>query len=110
MLGIYQSGAASGIIVRIEGKARRIRLNESINGWQLQSVQERAAIFTSAGQTRELPLLRAKVGSAAADPMARVPATANAPLPPPTPAAAPSAPEAATPPPPAAPRKSRFGP
>ena len=115
VLGIYQSGAASGIIVRIEGKARRIRLNESINGWQLQSVQERAAIFTSAGQTRELPLLRAKVGSAAADPMARVPATANAPLPPPTPAAAPSAPEAATPPPPpaapaAAPRKSRFGP
>ncbi len=115
VLGIYQSGAASGIIVRIEGKARRIRLNESINGWQLQSVQERAAIFTSAGQTRELPLLRAKVGSAAADPMPRVPATANAPLPPPTPAAAPSAPEAATPPPPpaapaAAPRKSRFGP
>ena len=62
----------------------------------------------------QLPLLRAKVGSAAADPMPRVPATANAPLPPPTPAAAPSAPEAATPPPPAAPaaapRKSRFGP
>jgi hypothetical protein len=115
LMGIYQSGEASGIIVRIEGKNRRIRLNESVNGWQLHSVQERAAVFTSAGQTRELPLLRAKVGSAVADPSVREP---TPPISARLPSASPpvnSAPQGATTQPvPAAPaatgRKSRFGP
>ncbi|MBS0294433.1 MAG: hypothetical protein JSS01_18160 [Proteobacteria bacterium] len=120
VLGTYQSGEASGIIARIEGKSRRIRLNESLNGWQLRTVHERAAIFTNGGQTRELPLLRAKIGSSVADPSARAAPPANAPIAPSSPPAS-SAPEGeslpqaqAQPPATAAPaatqRKSRFGP
>ncbi len=108
LLGIYHSGTSSGAIIQIEGKSRRIRLNESLNGWQLQSVEERSALFSNGGQTRQLPLARAKMGAARADSASALPATGAAP-------AAPAAPAVAQEPAPGGsaaspPRKRRFGP
>lgn len=116
LVGIYQSGPASGIIARIEGKSRRIRVGESLNGWQLHSVQERAALFRNGAQTRELPLQRAKAGTSVADPVTRPAAPPSAPTPPASPAAETVAPPqtqtqpapGAEPAPPG--RRSRFGP
>jgi hypothetical protein len=64
VLGIYQSGDAGGIIAFIDGKNRRIRLNETVSGWQLRSVDDHKAVFANGGRTRELPLTRADIGSA----------------------------------------------
>jgi hypothetical protein len=104
ILGTYQSGTTGGVIARIDGKNRRVRLNETVNGWQLRSVQGNKAVFAGQGQTRELLLERAKMGSAAGTNAA--PASA-APAPLPAQAAQPS---------PAAPQQSgeprrrpRFG-
>lgn len=122
VLGVYAGDAASsGAIVRIDGKGRRIRLGESINGWQLSSVKERSAVFISGGQTRELQLVRSRAGTAVADiPAARAPLlpanmepqaqvletapamTAEPPAAESTPASAPASP--------AARRRPRFGP
>ncbi len=108
LLGIYQSGETSGVIARIDGKNRRIRLSESLLGWQLQSVQERKAVFVSGGQTRELPLMRAKIGSGGAANLPP-PAAAIPPQAPPPQATPPVEPAAQTNPgQPAAPRRSRF--
>lgn len=78
VLGIYQSGDTGGIIAFIDGKNRRIRLNETVSGWQLRSVDGRKAVFANGERTRELPLTRAEIGNAAAAPGA---AGAAAPLP-----------------------------
>jgi hypothetical protein len=68
IVGVFSGGSDSGgAIVRIDGKGRRIRLGESINGWRLTSVKERSAVFTNGGQTREMLLVRSKVSSAGAD-------------------------------------------
>ena len=111
VLGVYQSGQASGIIARIGGKARRIRLNESLNGWQLHAVQERSALFKSGDQTRELPLQRARIGSAAADPATGAATPGNTPMPggSDTPLKAQAQSTASSEPAPPK-RKSRFGP
>lgn len=62
VLGIFQADGMTGIIAKIDGKSRRIRINEVVSGWQLLSVHERGAVFVNSGQTRELVLVRAKVG------------------------------------------------
>ncbi|QXL83551.1 hypothetical protein [Comamonas sp. NLF-1-9] len=77
VLGIFESGALRGVIVRAGGQSRRVRLNEDFNGWQLHAVTERAAVFKSGAQTRELPLKRADLTAARAAP--GVPRPAGAP-------------------------------
>lgn len=123
VVGVFSDGGDSGgAIVRIDGKGRRIRLGESISGWRLASVKERSAVFSSGGQTRELMLVRSKVGAAKADtppsggsraavnvsPQAQVPETMPAGTPTEQPAAEPasvSAPASTT-----IRRRPRFGP
>lgn len=115
VLGTYSGdGVSSGAIVRIDGKGRRVRLGESINGWQLSSVKERSAVFTSGGQTRELPLVRSKMAAGVDVPAARnepPPASPEQQFQMPQVAPAGSAePSAADPAPAATRRRPRFGP
>lgn len=102
LLGVFEGAQTSGAILQVAGKNRRVRLNESVDGWVLQSVQRRAVTFASGGQTRTLSLVRALVNTG---PSATVPA---APIPTP-PQASPVATGATTTPAPA-PVKGRFGP
>ena len=116
LVGTYNSGGGAGVIVQMDGKSRRIRLGEALNGWQLKTIQERVAIFTNGEQSRELPLIRAKIGSAVADPAPAAASAAPVTFAVPVIAAQPDAAPAATPEsaananPVATPRKRRFGP
>lgn len=106
LLGVFEGGQASGVILHVAGKNRRLRLNESVDGWVLQGVQKRAATFVSGDQTRTLSMVRANMG-------AEVTTTATMPVapgysPPQAPTLAKEAIPASTPAPP--PTTRRFGP
>lgn len=58
--GIY-SGSGGGILARIEGKVRRIKINEAIGGWTLKSIEGRQINFVQGTQTRQLPLAYSKL-------------------------------------------------
>lgn len=96
--GIIEGHGAGGAIVQIGGKARRVQLHESVEGWTLSAVKERSATFTRAGQSRVLQLPRAKLqnGPALPPPAASAPPVAAPPAAP-VPAAAAPAPLAAAP-------------
>lgn len=59
LTGLFQGAGDGGVIIRLGDKHRRARLNESVDGWMLASIQERSATFTRAGQSRVLQLPRA---------------------------------------------------
>jgi hypothetical protein len=84
--GMYSSPDGAGIFLNLAGKNRRVRLNESVDGWVLTSIEGRSANFTAAGQLRTLPLSRAVLVSGPAG----APLSAAAPPSPPPPAAAPA--------------------
>lgn len=63
LLGVFEGAQASGAILQVAGKNRRVRLNESVDGWVLQSVQRRAVTFVSGDQTRTLSLMRSLVNT-----------------------------------------------
>ena len=60
---IYEGPELSGVILVVNAKPRRIRINESLDGWVLRSVQGRVATFVYNDQQRQLQLMRAKVGT-----------------------------------------------
>ena len=53
--GIF-SGEQAGILASIEGKVRRIKINESVGSWQLKSIDGRQVTFVQGGQTRQIQL------------------------------------------------------
>ena len=108
--GIFSGGQTGGVILHIGGKNRRVRLDESVDGWVLRSVQGRSATFSSPGQTRTLQLTRAAVSTYVGVPVPPPPAP-----PPSVPAAlsqaaaaANAATDAAPPAPQPSTRRSRF--
>ena len=86
--GVVAGDGGASIIITMAGKARRVRLNEAVDGWVLQSIQGRSVTFASGGQTRTLQLPRAAVTSfsGAAPPVPAAPPPA--PPAPPAPSAA----------------------
>lgn len=61
--GVVVGDGTASIIITMAGKARRVRLNESVDGWTLQSIQGRSVTFAGGGQTRVLQLPRAAMTS-----------------------------------------------
>lgn len=110
LTGVFVSANTAGVIINIAGKTRRLKVNESVDGWVLQAVQGRSVTFASGGETRVLELPRAKLAtfSGQALPVAPPPIPA-APAPPP-PVSAGDAKDAEPGAAPRTPRKSRFGP
>ena len=108
--GIFTGAGTGGAIIHIAGKNRRVRLNESVDGWVLQAIQGRSVTFASGGQTRVLQLPRAALStySGQALPADTPPAAVVTPLS--QPASGAGAAGAAPNVPPTTPRKSRFGP
>lgn len=88
ILGIF-SGEKAGIIARVEGKMRRVKINETIGQWSLKSISGRDIIFEQGGEQRQLRLAYARLNAPIPQPVVAIA--------PPVPAPA-SAPGAATPP------------
>ncbi len=60
--GIY-SGANAGVLARVDGKVRRVNVNETIGPWTLKSIAGREVTFTQGDQSRKLQLAYAKLGA-----------------------------------------------
>ena len=117
--GVVAGEKTASIIITMAGKARRVRLNDSVDGWMLQSIQGRSVTFSSGGQTRVLQLPRAAVTNFSGStlpvpvtPMPQIPLPSAPPqqsatqvTPPPAPATPPAT---ATDAPSTPPRRSRF--
>ena len=58
LVAVYSGAEGGGAVVNLGGKSRKIRVNESIEGWVLKSIDGRSATFTSSDQTRALQLAR----------------------------------------------------
>lgn len=56
------SGANPGIIARVDGKARRLKINESIGAWTLQSISGRDVTFAQGTDTRQVRLTYSRLG------------------------------------------------
>ena len=84
--GIF-AGETTGILARLDGKSRRIMLNETIGPWTLKSIEGRDITFTQGTESRKLRLAYTRLDTPAPKPV-----VANVPL---APGSAP-APSAAT--------------
>lgn len=62
LTGIF-SGADGGILARVEGKSRRIKVNDVIGAWTLKSVEGRSATFANGTETRQLQLAFSRFGT-----------------------------------------------
>ena len=58
--GIF-SGAHAGIMARVDGKVRRIKIDEAVGPWTLKSVEGRDVIFGQGDETRKLRLEYARL-------------------------------------------------
>jgi hypothetical protein len=56
--GIYAGSGGSGIIATVDGKSRRIRLNESVGEWAVKSIVDRDVTFTRGDEVRVIHLAR----------------------------------------------------
>ncbi len=63
--GIF-SGENAGIIARIEGKMRRVKIGEVIGSWTLKSIVDRDVTFTQGSENRKLRLAYARLDAPAA--------------------------------------------
>jgi len=59
--GTYAGDGVGGVIISIDGKSRRVLLNQAVEGWTLKSVQGRSVTFARGGETRTLQLSKAAV-------------------------------------------------
>jgi hypothetical protein len=59
--GVFGSGASAGIIALVDGKQRRIRVGDVVEGWTLVAVKRDRGVFDNAGRKWEMVLKREAV-------------------------------------------------
>lgn len=76
-------GANAGIIARVEGKMRRVKINETIGPWTLKSIDGRVVTFGQGSESRQLRLSYARLDAPVAQAVAASapPAKATVPAP-----------------------------
>lgn len=92
--GIVDAGPASTVMINVAGSNRRVRLNAQVEGWTLTAVQGRNATFVRNGETRVVPLQKAKMTTYAGLSRAALSPAAAAPVPSGAPGGAPPSPDA----------------
>lgn len=66
VFGMFDGADGGGLIVRADGKTRRLKVSESLGEWRLKEVRGSNAVFVRAGQTRVVPLVQVKQGAGGA--------------------------------------------
>ncbi len=59
--GVFGSGDSAGIIALVNGKKRRIRVGDTVEGWTLIAVKSDRGVFDNAGRKSQLMLKRIAV-------------------------------------------------
>lgn len=88
ILGMYEGAHSGGIIARVDGKAKRARLNDRIGDWTIIAIEGRDVTFSRAGEKRVLSLVVKTPSASGGDPASSstpAPAPAVAPAPAPEP-------------------------
>ena len=94
LYGLFSGGGVGGVIARVEGKTRRIKVSEPVGDWSLKEIRPRDVVFAKGGgETRVVPLMQASQAAGAAAPRPAFaapvwPGAASAPAAAPAPAAA----------------------
>lgn len=86
VFGLYGGGdSPTGMLANVDGKVRRVSVDEVLGGWKLKAIEDRNAIFEKNGEERKLLLVTAKPAQAPKAPAAVPAGGASAPssLPPP---------------------------
>lgn len=78
--GIF-SGANAGILARVDGKVRRVKLNETVGSWTLKSIDGRDVTFTQGDENRQLRLAYARLDTVTQPTTAGTAPASNAPPP-----------------------------
>jgi hypothetical protein len=60
LYGIFSGAGGGGIIVRLEGQTRRVKVGDQVGDWRLKEIRGREAIFARGGDTRTAMLMQAK--------------------------------------------------
>lgn len=60
LTGLF-SGESGGVLARVEGKMRRVKIGQQIGAWTLQAIEGREATFKQGEQQRKLQLAYAKL-------------------------------------------------
>ena len=90
LYGLFSGAGGGGVIARVEGKTRRIKLSEAVGDWSLKEVRSREVVFGKGGETRVVQLLQSSQAAGAAAPRpafaapvwpSAAPAAAPAPVP-----------------------------
>jgi hypothetical protein len=73
--GIF-TGASAGILARVDGKLRRVKVNEAVGAWTLKAIEGRSITFARGDENRKLQLSYARLDAPVAP--TAPPAVANA--------------------------------
>lgn len=60
LFGVFVGAESGGILARVDGKNRRITMNDSIGAWKIKSIKDRDVTLVSGSETRVLHLSHAK--------------------------------------------------
>lgn len=60
LYGLFGGSGGGGVIVKVEGKTRRVKVSEAIGDWNLKEIRAREVVFARGGETRVVPLVQAK--------------------------------------------------
>ncbi len=63
IVGVF-SGETAGMLARIDGKIRRVKLNDKVGSWTLKKIEGRDITFAQDEQTRKLRLIYARLDTA----------------------------------------------
>lgn len=91
LYGLFSGSEGGGVIARVEGKTRRVKVSEAIGDWNLKAIRAADVVFSRGAETRVVPLVQAKQAAGSAAPRPAVAAPGFPPALPPA-VAAPAAP------------------
>lgn len=57
---VYMGPGGGGIIAQVDGRSRRIRLNEKLGDWTLKAIQDRTVTFARGGEERKMELVASR--------------------------------------------------
>ena len=80
LTGLF-TGAEGGVLARVEGKMRRVKIGQTIGAWTLSQVEGREATFKQDEQERKLRLQYAKIYVPVAPPPSAAPVLQPRPMP-----------------------------
>ncbi|MEO7392698.1 MAG: hypothetical protein ABIU58_11015 [Ramlibacter sp.] len=65
LYGLFGGPQGGGVLVRVDGKSRRVKLSEALGDWNLKEIRGREVVFSRGAETRVVPLVQARQANAA---------------------------------------------